>query len=142
MKITLNRINDDYLFECTNSLGNTILLNSVSQSENKEGVSPMETILMAVAGCSGIDMISILKKQRQEITKFSAEVEGERVEVDEAKPFKNILVKFFLEGKIDAIKAKKSAQLSFEKYCSVSKTLEPNVTVNYEVFVNGEKVGN
>ena len=105
MKITLNRINDDYLFECTNSLGNTILLNSVSQSENKEGVSPMETILMAVAGCSGIDMISILKKQRQEITKFSAEVEGERVEVDEAKPFKTILVKFFLEGKIDAIKA-------------------------------------
>lgn len=140
MKITLNRINDDYLFECTNSLGNKILLNSVSQSENKEGVSPMETILMAVAGCSGIDMVSILKKQRQEITGFKAEVEGERIQVDEAKPFKTILVKFYVDGKIDPKKAERAAALSFEKYCSVSKTMEPNVTVNYEVFVNGEKV--
>lgn len=141
MKITLNRINDDYLFECTNSLGNSILLNSISQSENSEGVSPMESLLMAVAGCSGIDMVSILKKQRQEITNFSAEVEGERIQVDEAKPFKTILVKFFVEGKINPKKAERAASLSFEKYCSVSKTLEPNVTVNYEVFVNGEKVG-
>lgn len=142
MKITLNRINDDYLFECTNSLGNKILLNNTSGSENKEGVSPMETVLMAVAGCSGIDMVSILKKQRQEITKFSAEVEGERVQVDEAKPFKTITVKFFVDGNIDPKKAERAAALSFEKYCSVSKTMEPNVTVNYEVFVNGEKVGN
>lgn len=140
MKITLNRINDDFLFECTNSLGNSILLDNLSQSENSKGVSPMESVLMAVAGCSGIDMVSILKKQRQEITNFKAEVEGERVQVDEAKPFKTILVKFFVEGKIDPKKAERAAALSFEKYCSVSKTLEPNVTVNYEVFVNGEKI--
>lgn len=140
MKITLNRINDDYLFECTNSIGNKILLDNISQSEGTKGVSPMETVLMAVAGCSGIDMVSIMKKQRQEITGFSAEVEGERIAMDEAKPFKSIMVKFFLEGKIDANKAERAAALSFEKYCSVSKTMEPNVTVNYEVFVNGEKV--
>ena len=140
MKITLNRINDDYLFECKNAVGNTILLNNNSQSESSEGVSPMETILMAVAGCSGIDMVSILKKQRQEITKFSAEVEGERVAVDDAKPFKSITVKFLLEGNIDPKKALKASELSFEKYCSVSKTLEPNVEIGYEVFVNGEKV--
>ena len=141
MKITLNRINDDYLFECKNSLGNTILLDNISQSEGTKAVSPMESLLMAVAGCSGIDMVNILKKQRQDLKGFSAEVEGERIYVDEAKPFKTILVKFFLEGDIDPNKARKAAELSFEKYCSVSKTLEPNVTVNYEVFVNGEKVG-
>lgn len=140
MKITLNRINDDYLFECTNSVGNSILLDNLSASENSKGVSPMESLLMAVAGCSGIDMVSILKKQRQEITDFKAEVEGERVEVDEAKPFKTIKVKFFVEGNIDPKKAERAAALSFEKYCSVSKTLEPNVTVNYEVYVNGEKI--
>ena len=140
MKITLNRINDDYLFECTNSVGNSILLDNLSASENSKGVSPMESLLMAVAGCSGIDMVSILKKQRQEITDFKAEVEGERVEVDEAKPFKTIMVKFFVEGNIDPKKAERAAALSFEKYCSVSKTLVPNVTVNYEVYVNGEKI--
>lgn len=138
MKITLNRINDDYLFECTNAAGNKITLDNTSQPD-AEGVSPMETVLMAVAACSGIDMVSILKKQRQIIQNFSAEVEGERVQVDEAKPFKTITVKFFLKGEIDSKKALKAAELSFEKYCSVSKTLEPNVTVNFEVHVNGEK---
>lgn len=139
MKITLNKINDDFLFECTNSAGNSILLDNTSQTGAK-GVSPMESVLMAVAGCSGIDMVTILKKQRQNVTKFSAEVEGERIPVDDAKPFKSILVKFFVDGDVDPAKAQKAAQLSFEKYCSVSKTLEPNVTVNYEVTVNGEKV--
>ena len=100
----------------------------------------METVLMAVAGCSGIDLVSILKKQRQNITSFSAEVEGERIPVDDAKPFKAIKVKFALEGEVDPRKALKAAQLSFEKYCSVSKTLEPNVEVTYEVSVNGSPV--
>lgn len=138
MKISLNRINNDYLFEGTNSAGNSILLDNTSEPGAK-GVSPMESILMAVAACSGIDMVSILKKQRQEISAFSAEVEGDRVQVAEAKPFKNISVKFQLEGNIDPKKAQKAAALSFEKYCSVSKTLEPNVEVNFEVFVKGEK---
>lgn len=137
MKITLNRISDDYLFECTNAQGNSILLDNTSQPGAK-GVSPMESVLMAVAGCSGIDVVSILKKQRQEITGFKAEVEGERIPVDDAKPFKSIAVKFMLEGNIDPKKAQKAAQLSFEKYCSVSKTLEPNVEIVYEVYVNGE----
>ncbi|WP_304343319.1 OsmC family protein [Chryseobacterium koreense] len=139
MKILLNRINDDYLFECTNSVGNSILLDNTSEPGAK-GVSPMESVLMAVAGCSGIDVVSILKKQRQEITKFSAEVEGERVQIGDAKPFKSMTVTFFLEGEIDPKKALKAAELSFEKYCSVSKTLEPNVQVNYRVFVNGSDV--
>ncbi len=139
MKINLNRINDDYLFECTNSAGNSILLDNTSQPDAK-GVSPMESVLMAVAGCSGIDVVSILKKQRQEITGFSAEVEGERVQVDEAKPFRKITVKFMIEGDVDPKKALKAAELSFDKYCSVSKTLEPNVEVVFEVSVNGETV--
>lgn len=138
MKITLNRINDDYLFECKNELGTSIFLNNTNNPADK-GVSPMQAVLMAVAGCSGIDVVSILKKQRQEIKNFSAEVEGDRIPVDEAKPFNKIRVKFLLEGEIDPKKAYKAAQLSFEKYCSVSKTLEPNVEVSFVVFVNGEE---
>jgi putative redox protein len=139
MKIKLNRLNDDFLFECTNEQGNSILLDNTTLPGAK-GVSPMQSLLMAVAGCSGIDLVSILKKQRQQIDSFFAEVEGERVQVDEAKPFKSIKVSFFLQGNIDPKKAKKAAELSFEKYCSVSKTLEPNVEITYEVSVNGEIV--
>jgi putative redox protein len=96
----------------------------------------MELLLMGVAGCSSIDIITILKKQRQEITSFKAEVEGIRVPIEDAKPFKEITVIFFLEGKIDADKAMRAAELSFDKYCSVSKTLEPTATIHFKVVLN------
>lgn len=139
MKITLNRLNDEFLFECKNSAGSSILLDNTSLDDAK-GVSPMESILMAVAGCSGIDVVAILKKQRQTIVNFSAEVEAERVQVEEAKPFKSINVKFSLEGEIDQRKAYKAAELSFQKYCSVSKSLDPNIKITFEVMVNNECV--
>ena len=141
MKITLERKNDNFHFELKNERGHIVNVDSRPEfGGDNMGASPMELVLMGVAGCSGIDMISILKKQRQEITSFKAEVEGERVQVDEAKPFKDIHVVFYLEGNIKGDKAAKAAQLSFDKYCSVSKTLEPNVTIHYKVVLNGEEL--
>ena len=138
MKITLNRVNDNFHFELKNDRGHKVNVDSRPEfGGDDKGPSPMELVLMGVAGCSAIDMISILKKQRQEITSFKAEVEGERVQVGEAKPFKDITVVFFLEGPINEEKAARAAQLSFEKYCSVSKTLEPTATIHYKVVLNG-----
>ncbi|MFT5251963.1 MAG: putative redox protein [Flavobacteriales bacterium] len=138
MKITLNRVNDNFHFELKNERGHIVSVDNRSEfGGNDLGASPMELVLMGVAGCSAIDMISILKKQRQEISSFKAEVEGERVQVGEAKPFKDIHVIFYLEGNIKEDKAAKAAQLSFEKYCSVSKTLEPTATIHYKVVLNG-----
>ena len=138
MKVTLNRVNDNFHFELKNERGHIVNVDSRPEfGGNDMGPSPMELVLMGVAGCSAIDMISILKKQRQEITSFKAEVEGERVQIGEAKPFKDIHVVFYLEGEINPEKAARAAQLSFEKYCSVSKTLEPTATVHYNVVLNG-----
>ena len=142
MKVTLERKDDNYHFELKNDRGHIVNVDSRPEyGGNNMGPSPMELILMGVAGCSSIDMVSILKKQRQEITSYKAEVEGFRVQVDEANPFKEITVVFFLEGKIDPIKAIRAAKLSFEKYCSVSKTLEPNVAISYRVIVNHKVIG-
>jgi putative redox protein len=58
------------------------------------------------------------------------------VQVGEAKPFKDIHVVFYLEGEIKEDKAAKSPTF-FEKYCSVSKTLEPTATIHYKVVLNG-----
>ena len=143
MKVTLNRVNDNFHFELKNERGHIVNVDSRPEfGGNDMGPSPMEMILMGVAGCSAIDMISILKKQRQEITSFKAEVEGERVQVGEAKPFKDIYLVFYLEGEIIPEKAARAAQLSFEKYCSVSKTLEPTATVHYKVVLNGKHLEN
>ena len=135
MKVTLERKNDAYWFQGT---GKTPVPINLDNGEN--GASPMEMLLMSVGGCSAIDVISILKKQRQEITSYRIEVSGDRKEVEQAKPFEKIHVVILLEGTIVPQKAKKAADLSFEKYCSVSLTLEPQVKITYEVNVNGTKI--
>jgi len=138
MKITLERVNENFYFELKNERGHIVNVDARPDfGGNDMGPSPMELVLMGVAGCSGIDMISILKKQRQEIASFKADVEGIREEVGDAKPFKNIYVVFYLEGNIKEDKALKAAQLSFEKYCSVAKTVEPTATIHYKVVLNG-----
>ena len=138
MKVTLERKNENFHFELKNERGHIVNVDSRPEfGGNDKGPSPMELVLMGVAGCSSIDMISILKKQRQEITSFKADVEGVRVQVGEAKPFKEITVIFYLEGEINEEKAARAAQLSFEKYCSVSKTIEPTATIHYKVVLNG-----
>ncbi|CCG52479.1 Putative stress-induced protein OsmC family [Flavobacterium indicum GPTSA100-9 = DSM 17447] len=136
MKITLKRIDEDYHFELQNERGHKVYLDNRAEFGGQDlAPSPMELLLMGVAGCSAIDIITILKKQRQVVTNYFAEVEGVRVPIEEAKPFKDIKVTIFLEGEISEEKAQKAAQLSFEKYCSVSKTFAPSVEINYQVNV-------
>jgi putative redox protein len=137
MKVTLQRVNDNFHFQLKNERGHVIDVDNRSEYGGDDlGASPMELLLMGVAGCSSIDIITILKKQRQEITSFKSEVEGIRVPIEDAKPFKEITVTFFLEGEIDADKAMRAAELSFDKYCSVSKTLEPTATINFKIILN------
>jgi putative redox protein len=139
MKVTLERINDEYLFEAKGTSDIPVLIDNKGNDVVK-GSSPMELLLMGIGGCSAIDIILILKKQHQEITSYKMVVEGIRKEEKEAKPFKEAKVVIYLEGSIDVAKAIRAADLSFEKYCSVSITLEPNVTINYEIILNGEKI--
>lgn len=135
MKVTLERKNNAYWFQGTGK--NSIPVN-IDNGDN--GASPMELLLMSVGGCSAVDIVSILTKQKQEIINYSMEVTGERKEVVQARPFQSIHVTIYLEGKIVPEKAKKAADLSFQKYCSVSLTLVPQVPITYDVYVNGEKI--
>lgn len=139
MKVFLNRQNDDYLFEAKGASNVSVFIDNKTNDVVK-GASPMELLLMAVGGCNAIDIVSILKKQRQQITSYQIEVEGKRKEVHQAKPFESIHVRIHLEGTIAEEKARRAAALSFEKYCSVSLTLKGAVEVTYEVIVNGNKV--
>lgn len=137
MKIQLKRLNDDYHFEATNERGHQVEIDSRKEFGGSDlAASPMELLLMSVAGCSAIDVISILKKQKQHIDVFETKVEGVRVDDGDAKPFREIKLSIYLEGTIDASKAIKAAQLSFEKYCSVAKTIEPTAHITYQVFLN------
>jgi len=137
MKINLERKSEDFHFVAINGRGDQVHIDN-SSVDNPQGASPMELLLMGVAGCSAIDVVAILKKQRQEITSYKAEVSGDRIEIDGAKPFKDIHVTISLEGDITPEKAQRAAELSFDKYCSVSKTMEPGVAIYYKVVLNGK----
>ena len=142
MKISLNRINEDYRFEAKSSNDLTVLMDNKSKKEGKvEGISPMEVLLMGVAGCSSIDVVAILNKQRINLVTLRMEVEGIRDANAVPAPFQGINVTLFLEGDdITPEKAKRASQLSFEKYCSVSKSLDPNIIINQIIVVNGVTV--
>jgi len=139
MKISLNRVNKDYLFEATSSNNLKVLMDNKSKSEGKvEGIRPMEVLLIGVAGCSSIDVVSILNKQRINPITLRMEVEGIRDASAVPAPFQGINVTLFLEGEdITPEKAKRAAQLSFDKYCSVSKSLDPSIIINQTIVVNG-----
>ena len=139
MKVVLKRINEKFLFEAKGISGVPVYIDNTGDGPSM-GASPMELLLMGVGGCSAIDVIAILKKQRQEITSYKMEVDGYRKEVREAKPFEAIHVTLYLEGKIDEAKAIRAAKLSFEKYCSVSITMEASIKVTFSIVLNGTQL--
>ncbi|MBD0333463.1 MAG: OsmC family protein, partial [Chitinophagaceae bacterium] len=87
------------------------------------GVRPMQLLLMGLGGCSGIDIVSILKKQRQTIDSFDMKIEGERETGVEPSLWKSIKIVFELKGDIDIDKARRACALSMDKYCSVAETI-------------------
>ena len=136
MKINLKRINENFCFEACNDDGNKFLIDTgKSNGGDGQGFSPMQLLLVGIGGCSAIDIVSILKKQKQEITDFEIEEEADREKVEDYSVWKNIILHFKLKGKIDLAKAERAAQLSHDKYCSVSKALEHSSNISFKVSV-------
>jgi putative redox protein len=103
------------------------------------GPRPTELLLQAVAGCTGIDIISILNKMRLEPSSFHMDVKGERAD-EHPKRFTSIHIHYALEGELPEDKVVRAIQLSKDKYCSVSHSLNSEITVSYSINgVNGEK---
>ena len=141
MNVSLERINKDYLFEVSNSDGKSVLLDNKSKSFGEiQGISPMELLLMGIAGCSSIDIIAILDKQKINPISLKMDVKGHRHENQVPALFYQIDINIYLEGMFSPEKAKRAAKLSFEKYCSVSKTLESTAKINHKVYLNGTEV--
>ena len=122
--IQLSRVHGDFGFEATDENGHTVKMDSSPESGGLNyGVRPMQSLLMAVGGCSAIDVISILKKQRQDVVDYKMTISGEREKGKEPSLWQTIHVKFQLYGDIDKDKAERAVDLSINKYCSVAATL-------------------
>lgn len=122
--IQLSRVHGDFGFEATDENGHTVKMDSSPESGGLNyGVRPMQSLLMAVGGCSAIDVISILKKQRQDVVDYKMTISGEREKGTEPSLWQTVHIKFQLYGNIDKDKAERAVDLSINKYCSVAATL-------------------
>ncbi|SMC48332.1 OsmC family protein [Pedobacter africanus] len=137
MKVELKRINDAVHFEAS-SPSSTVKVNIDGSPEIGGlglGVRPMEMVLMALGSCSSLDLISILKKQKQVIRDFSVSVEGQRRE-QIPTIFTKIHMTFTLTGEINEDKAARAAELAVRKYCSVHDMLVAGgVEISYSVNI-------
>ena len=138
MRIELKQLDDAFHFEAISETGNIALMDAGENiGGSNKGVRPMQMLLMGLGGCSAIDIVMILKKQRQKISDFQITIDGERESDKEPSLWKTIQIHFKLKGEIDKEKAERAVQLSMDKYCSVSKTLEiAGASITYKVSVN------
>jgi len=129
MKITLNTSKELDRFVCSNEAGKAIIL-----GEN-EAVGPMEAVLMAVAGCSTIDILMILKKMRQNVVDVKVTVKAKRRK-NHPKTFKKIKIHYAIYGSAKNAKVEKALDLSLNKYCSVSQMIEKSakIVADYDVI--------
>jgi putative redox protein len=141
MKVTINRIDEQFHLEAKNEEGKTVYMDAAEKiGGSNKAARPMQLLLMALGGCSAFDIIHILNKQKQVIKDLNIEVDGEREKVDGAAEFEVIHTTYNLTGELDAEKVKRAAALSIEKYCSVSKTLEHAATMTYSIVLNGNTI--
>jgi putative redox protein len=129
MKVSIKTISP-MNYSCSNEEKKKIKL-----SGDSNGVSPMQSVLMAGASCSAVDIEIILKKMRQNLLKLEVKVEGERATTN-PKVFTSINLHYILHGKIKEDKAKQAIDMSVHEYCSVltmlSKTAK--VTTSFEII--------
>ena len=138
IEINLRRVNGDFGFEASDANGHTVKMDSSDESGGENfGIRPMQMLLMGLGGCSAIDVVMILKKQRQTIDDFSIKITGEREAGKEPSLWANAKIIFILKGDIDKEKAARACQLSMDKYCSVAATLiKSGTNLTWEVQVN------
>ncbi len=110
--------------------GPSVLIDS---NEGKTGPSPMEMVLMGVAGCTAMDVIYIMKKRRADVTGFRVNITGERAE-NHPKRYTRILIEYLLEGKgITTKDVERAIKLSTTKYCSAMASLNAQVETSYRI---------
>jgi len=109
---------------------------SAAGGGDDDGMSPMELVAVSLAGCTAMDVISILKKKQQDVTAFEVKVTTEHGEVH-PRIFSHILVEYIVSGhNIDPAAVNRSVELSTTKYCSVQAMLEKAVPIEHKITIH------
>ncbi len=101
--------------------------------DGKTGPTPMEMVLMGIAGCTAMDVISIMRKKRADLKGFQVHISGERAE-DHPKRYTKFLIEYVLEGKgLSSKDVERSIGLSVTKYCSAIGSMSAPFETIYRI---------
>jgi putative redox protein len=132
MRVTLERQNDAVHFVARTEAGGVVSIDGAPGVGGQGlGARPMELILAGLGGCSGIDVVSILQKQREPVTGVTITVDAEREQNKEPSLFKAVHVHFAVRGPLDEAHLSRAVELSMSRYCSVARILEPTATITW-----------
>jgi putative redox protein len=124
------------IFEGIAENGNTVQFDA--DPAHKQGPSPMEAVLMALCGCTSVDVVSILEKKRQPLTGLRVTATATQAETA-PRVFTHIKLTYAVKGKLSRKAVEDAVALSKDKYCSVSKMLEKAAVIEHEiVYPDGE----
>jgi putative redox protein len=137
MEINLTRKNNRFNFEAENAAGQTVVLdaNPAIGGEGK-GFRPMEMLLVGLGGCSGIDMINVLTKQKEQLDDVKIKITASRKEDEVPAIFDTITIHFDLFGQLNVQKVERALDLTFDKYCSVSNILSRSAAINFTYTIH------
>ncbi len=125
-KATIQYAGDDY-FVAVPPSGHALTIDI--KGERSNGAGPMELLLVALGACTAADIISILRKMREQVTAYRVEVRGEARE-EYPKSFRKMEVRHLLRGRgIKSENVAKAIELSMTKYCGVAATLRPTAEI-------------
>lgn len=137
VQLSLARKSGEFHMESTNQAGNTINTDGAPDIGGQgKGLRPMELLLASLASCSAIDIILIMKKQRQKLDDIKIDVKAERISVDRHSEFSNIHMSFHFFGEVKEEKAKRAIDLSLDEYCSVAQILNKTAKISYDFDIN------
>ena len=128
---------ENMLFESDNPSGHSVLIDTSSENggENK-GLGPKALMLSSLAGCSGLDVVSLLKKMRAEVADFKMVVHAELTE-EHPKYYHKVVVEYHFYGSnLQEDKINKAVKLSIDQYCGVMEMFRQFAKVTTEVYLH------
>ena len=124
---------DHMTFVGESGSGHAIVMDGAPESGGRDlGIRPMEMLLLGLGGCTAFDVVSILKKSRQDIVDCEVEIDSERA-TEIPKVFTKIHVHFIVSGRnLNSKKVEKAVSLSADKYCSASEMLAKTAKITHD----------
>lgn len=137
MEINLIRKSGKFNFEASNEAGFMVSLDAKPAIGGEgKGFRPMEMLLVGLGGCSGIDIVNVLTKQKEPLVDMKINIKASRKDEEMPPIFDVIDIHFDLFGEVSIPKVERALQMTFDKYCSVSNILGRSATINFTYTIH------